>query len=178
MATSYTLTLPQGVITENRGQFVGSETHGIWSPVNPKALGGWKDGDTLTVVCTFNLNPENTADLPPASSYFGLSAAAINNASSTAGETAINQAKTWLASQRAGIVGAGITTGSASSSFLFYNASSETENIPLVPTTRGTITDIVYEWNMTYNANYPNVTVKDIEIIFGYGDPMWDEENA
>jgi hypothetical protein len=168
----YSLILPQGVITENRGSFVGSQTHGIWSPCNPVAVGGWKAGDTLIVICTFDLNP-NTSDLPDASEYYGLSAAALNNPTANGIQGVINKMKR----QSAGIVEGGITQSATpnNNTDIFYNAVSNSESIPLTPSSRGTIQNIVYKWTMDYNANYVNVNPINIELIYGYGDPMLTE---
>ena len=118
---NYFLTLPKGAITVDRGQFVGSKTVGIWSPFNPLRNNGWQQGDTLTIVATFNLYPENLApSFPPASAYFGLSVAALNKST----QAQINRVIRSLSGQSAGVVGQGITTNSTpdNSTDIFYNA--------------------------------------------------------
>lgn len=172
----YHLLLPKGTITENRGAFVGSETHGIWSPYKPgskSAPKGWQKGDQLIVSCEFNLYP-NTTDLPPASAYYGLSVAAINNAS-------VEQQKIVekeMQRKSAGVVGEGVTESVFPAGCLFYKAVPLRTSIPLQPASRGTVNNIVYQWSMDYNADYPNVNPTAINIIFGYGDPMWDDEKT
>ena len=174
---NYFLTLPQGAITVNRGQFVGSHTVGIWSPFNPVHNNGWQEGDTLTIVATFNLYPENLApNFPRAFEYVGLSAAALNRPT----RERINQVIGQLMRPSRGTVAEGITENSTpnNATDIFYNVVSETETISLQPSSRGTIQNLVYQWKMDYNSNYENVDPMDIELIFGYGDPMDTEEQA
>lgn len=169
----YVLILPEGAITENRGKFVGSKTVGIWSPHNPDYNGiGWQAGDTLTVVATFNLNP-NTPTLPPASEYYGLSCAALNDPT----PSGISNIENWLKGQAAGVAGAGITTNTTpdNNTDIFFNAVPYRTNIQLQPSSRGTISNIVYKWTMDYNANYVGVNPLNVELIYGYGDPMLSE---
>lgn len=171
----YHLTLPKGVITENRGVFVGSKTHGIWSPFAPgskSAPKGWQAGDKLVVTCTFNLYP-NTTDLPKAKDYYGLSVAAINNPT----PAEVKKVEGNMKRRSAGTTGQGVTTSTTpNDQSIFYNAVPEKATFALQPASRGIINNIVYHWTMDYNAAYPGVNPTDIEIIFGYGDPMIDEE--
>lgn len=169
----YHLTLPKGQIKLRGNVFVGSNTEGEWSPVNPMKLGGWKKGDELTVTCTFNTQPEGLPRLPDANEYFGLSVAALNNPTEQEIQNEIRKVKSFSAGQALD----GITNSDNPANSIFYKAKSETVNIPLQPSSRGTIQNIVYDWHMVYTGN-EGLDPNNIELIFGYGDPMDSEERT
>lgn len=167
----YTLTLPKGQIHFKHNLFTGSETQGQWSPMNPAENGGWKSGDVLQVSCTYNLNP-NIKKLPPASDYEGLVVGALNNPT----KAQITALKNHIIGTfSGGTVVAGITTNSSpGAGDIFYAAASKTFSAQLNPPSRGELNNLVYEWTMTYNAE-GGFDPMNIELVFGYGDPMDSE---
>lgn len=177
----YLVTLPQGSITITRNNtFVGSQTAAAWAPFNPDNAGGWNDGDTLSVVCTYNLNP-GTTPLPPASEYWGLCVGACS-ASNQAGVTALKSLAYRLPStdQVGALLGTNISvSASPNPQDIFYGATSATTTIPLKPPSRGTLTNYVYKWTMTYNGSNTVVTSgDDVEIVYGYGDPQHGDDQS
>jgi len=172
MGQKYRLTLPIGQIHFKNNLWIGSQTTANFLPWNPEVVGGWKTGDTLQVMCAFDLNP-NITPLPPATEYQGLVVGALNNP--TAAEIrALKQTITGTWS--GGTVQAGITTNSSpGATDIFYNATSlSAPPLQLTPSSRGTLPSLVYEWTMTYNAS-GNFNPNGIELVFGYGDPMDSE---
>jgi hypothetical protein len=175
---TYHLTLPQGLITFRNGMYQGSNTQAVWSPCNPNEAGGWQNGDILIVSCSFNLNPSMPTP-PPAREYAGLCAGACNATNQTAVTGLINQAKGLPFSTPGRLLGSGITTSAtAAATNLFYNATSVTGTFPLRPASRGTLTNYVYQWTMTYNGSNTVANGNTVEIVFGYGDPMDSEVDS
>jgi len=167
----YTLTLPKGQISFKHNLFVGSTTQGQWAPTNPEQQGGWANGDILQVSCTFNLNPP-ISPLPAASDYEGLVVGALNDPTPQQIEALKNQIiSTWSG----GTVVAGITENSSpGSGDIFYNAQPQSFTTQLTPSSRGTLTNLVYEWTMAYNGA-GGFDPRNIELVFGYGDPQDSE---
>lgn len=185
---NYTLTEPKGQIVFRNNLFHGSQVEGNWSPFNPEQNQGWQDGDTLTVTCTFNLYPNGTKGPdfvgPNANQYMGLCVGALNKP--TPGQ--IQNLKSRISGARIGNgkLFDGITTNATpSDNDIFYAAvstalgtSQTLEGNDQYGSPRGTISgDLIYQWTMQYNAS-SNFDPTDIEIIFGYGDPMIDEEKT
>lgn len=172
----YNLTLEKGAITLHNGIYTGSSPEAVWSPADPKTLGGWQDGDQLHVVCTFDLNPDVNPK-PNASQYYGLVVGACNDADSATIKQYENVAY-W--SQKQGqILGNHITTAnSGSSNDIFYSAVSESGTFPLTPSSRGTLNNLIYKWVMTYNGSNTVADGDHVELVFGYGDPMHDEQDS
>lgn len=170
----YTLTLPKGQIKFKHNLFVGSTTAGQWAPMNPAVNGGWKDGDILQVSCTYNLNPKINP-LPPASAYEGLVVGALNNAT----QAQINALmQSIIGTWSGGTVVAGITTSrSPGPGDIFYGAAAQKFSAPLKPSSRGKLTNLVYEWTMTYNGN-GGFNPDNVELVFGYGDPQDSETDT
>lgn len=170
----YTLTLPKGQISFKHNLFIGSTTAGQWAPMNPAVNGGWKNGDILQVSCTYNLNP-NIHPLPSASAYEGLVVGALNNATKAQIDALMRRIiSTWSG----GTVVAGITTnGSPGPGDIFYAAKAEKFSAPLSPPSRGTLTNLVYEWTMTYNGG-GGYNPNNVELVFGYGDPQESETDT
>lgn len=176
----YHLTLPQGTITLRNHIFTGSETQGSWSPFNPNNLGGWKDGDTLTVVCTFNLNPDLNP-LPSASEYWGLCVGACAATDNSQVQSLLNQARGLSSRYRTGaLLGNYITTETdANYSYIFYKATSTAVTVDLQPSSRGTLTNYIFRWDMTYNGNNRVVSSgDDVELVYGYGDPQYGDDES
>lgn len=179
----YSLTLPKGVIVVRGGIFTGSNTTAIWSPCNPNELGGWLDGDQLTVVCTFNLNPPISPQ-PGAGEYAGLCAGACSDTDKVGVAALISQATSLFVPNPGQLLSTNgisqITSNpTATADNIFYNAQSTTGNFTLTPASRGTLSNYIYQWTMTYNGN--NTVVSDgthVEIVFGYGDPMNSEVDS
>jgi len=177
----YVVTLPQGDITITRNHtFVGSHTSAAWAPFNPDNAGGWKDGDTLTVVCTFNLNPD-ISPLPVASDYWGLCVGACSASNQAEITDLENLAYMLPFSDRVGaLLGSNISSSSsATSQDIFFGATSTATTIALSPSSRGTLTNYVYKWVMTYNGSNTVVSSgTDVEIVYGYGDPQHGEDQS
>lgn len=172
----YNLTLEKGAITLRNGIYTGSSTDAVWSPGNPKSLGGWKDGDELHVVCTFDFNPDVNPK-PNASQYYGLVVGACND---TDGPT-IRQYENvaYWAQKKGQILGNHITTSnSKSGNVIFNNAVSTTGTFPLSPSSRGTLNNLIYKWVMTYNGDNTIADGDHVELVFGYGDPMHNEQDS
>lgn len=170
----YSLTLPKGAITKTRkGIYQGSNTEAQWAPFNPNLNGGWKSGDTLDVICTFNINPPGITP-PPAGEYVGLCAGACHINSPIEIAKLIREATSIGSGNPGKLVGNGIVKGAKTDSAIFYNAVATTHTIVL-PNGRGTLTNYVYKWAMTYNDTNTVATGEDVEIVFGYGDPMNSE---
>ena len=100
----YHLTLPKGAITLRNYIYQGSQTHMRWFPENPLKQGGWKDGDILTVICSFNLNPD-IYPLPNSTEYVGLSAGACNSEDAAAVQALINEAKSLPFGSKGSLLG-------------------------------------------------------------------------
>ena len=167
----YQLTLPKGAITLRNHIYTGSQTDMIWSPVNPIKKGGWKDGDTLSVTCTFNLTPE-TDPLPNSTEYVGLSAGACNS-NDTGKVNALIQAAKSLPLKSKGALLGGITKNkSPEPQDIFYAATFESATFQLEPASRGELKDYIYHWEMKYNGANTVTDGDHVEIVFGYGDPM------
>jgi len=189
MAT-YLLQLPIGEIVRNpdgtfRGQiFDSSESEKFWAPQSPEFNGGWDAGDKLIVTCGFHTaeiidpstgQPYPLNEQPVPSDFYGLSVDGLYDPTAQQ----LQRAERNLKSQSAGIVGPGITTSATpnNNTDIFYNAQSFSEDVQLQPASRGTIPNIVYMWTMDFNANFNNngagnVNTLEIELLFGYGDPM------
>jgi len=194
MAT-YVLTLPIGQITRNsNGTFSGQlfnskQLESEWRPISPEHNGGWKAGDKLIVACGFHTKeiidphtsqPYPSNEQPTPSDFYGLSVDALYNPT----PQQIRNAENNLKNQHAGIIGPGITNNTIpnNGTDIFYNAVSDSENVNLQPSSRGTIEDIVYMWTMDFNSSFnpptprgANMNPLEIELIFGYGDPMLAE---
>jgi len=176
----YTLTLPAGVITVRNGIYKGSNTQAQWAPCNPLQNGGWKAGDTLLVTCTLNLSP-NVNPMPPSTDYAGLCAGACA-ANNQAAVNALTALAVNLPIPNPGqLLGTGITTSAtAIPSAIFYNciATTGTFVLPAPPPNRGTLTNYIYQYSMAYNAGNTITGAgggNNVEIVFGYGDPMNSE---
>lgn len=179
----YHLTLPQGTISVRNGIFQGSQTNVIWSPCNPNEMGGWMDGDELNVVCTFNLNPPITP-LPGSGEYAGLCVGACSDQDTTGITQLITEAQQIYVPNVGQLLGTSsgqqITTNATpASGNIFYNAQSTSGDFPLTPSTRGTLSNYIYKWVMFYNGSNTVVpSGSNVEIVFGYGDPMWSESDS
>jgi hypothetical protein len=174
----YHLTLPKGLITFRHGIYQGSNTQAVWSPCNPTDNGGWQNGDTLMVSCSFNLNP-NIAVPPPSSEYAGLCAGSCSGKDQTTINALIAQAQAIYVPTPGQLLGNGITTSATpADSNLFYNAASVTGTFVLKPAGRGTLPNYIYQWTMTYNGTNTVADGNDVEIVFGYGDPMNSEVDS
>lgn len=175
----YHLTLPKGLITLRNGIYQGSHTEAVWSPFNPIETGGWQNGDTLAVVCSFNLNP-NVSPKPPANQYAGLCAGACNATNQGAVNSLIAQAKSLPLASPGKLLGNGISTATSSppATALFYKCVATTGTFALQPTSRGTLTNYVYRYVMTYNGSNTVANGNQVEIVFGYGDPMDSEVDS
>jgi C1A family cysteine protease len=138
-----------------------------WSPHNPNDAAGWMNGDTLTITCAFNIN---AAGLPDAASYNGLSVGAASIQDPTTVNALLSQAQ-QLSGTAGQLLGTGIVTGGASDTTLFYNAQSTI--IPVInlqPASRGSLTNFVYQWTMTYNGNNTVVAnERQPVLVFDYG---------
>lgn len=180
----YTLTLPKGAITKTRnGIYQGSTTEAQWAPFNPNDRlapnKGWQPGDTLSVVCTFNLNPPGVTPPPPAKEYVGLCAGACATDNPSEIAKLIKEATRITTPAPGRLVGNGIelkpqTPTAPAATSIFYNAVATTQTVVLSGS-RGTLTDYVYKWTMEYNAANTVATGTTVEIVFGYGDPMNSE---
>lgn len=136
-----------------------------WSPYNPNTYAGWYNGDKLTIQASFNLNP---ASMPDASQYNGLIVGATSITNTT--QIASLQSQIAALTGNSGKLLSGITSGAASVSNLFYNATSTTITLPLSPSSRGTLSNYVYQYTMTYNGNNTVVnTENQAVIVFGCG---------
>ena len=176
MPHTYHLTLPKGLITFRNGIYRGSHTEAVWSPANPKDLGGWQDGDTLIVTCSFNLNPEIPSP-PPHTDYVGLCAGACNSTNTSEVNSLIRTARSLGFPNPGELVGNGISTSSSrSASAIFYKCTSKIGTFPLQPPSRGTLTNYVYQYEMLYNGQNTVASGTEVEVVFGYGDPMDSEE--
>ena len=184
----YTLTLPEGTITYKGGNYHGTATTGHWSPANPDTFGGLKDKDTVSVVCTFNLNPTmpHNVPMPGYSDYYGLCVGACEKGD-TAAITRMETAKYYSTKTGQlvqypldGVMQTTTTTNAvATPENIFYNAQSESQPSTVLSNNRGTLPALVYNWTMTYNgSNDICSNGKDVEIVYGYGDPMDGDTEA
>lgn len=179
----YHLTLPQGTISVRNGIFKGSQTNVIWSPCNPNEMGGWMDGDELNVVCTFNLNPP-ISPLPGAGEYAGLCVGSCSDQDATGIAQLVAEAQQILVPNIGQLLGTSsgqqITTNATpAAGNIFYNAQPTSGDFPLTPSSRGSLSGYIYKWVMYYNGS--NTVVpggSNVEIVFGYGDPMWSETDS
>ena len=145
----------------------------------------------MTVTCTFNPYPGIAAGTskddfvgPAASEYMGVCVGALNNP--TAAEIASLKSQIAGSYVGNGKLFAGVTANAtASASDIFYGATSTSLPSALAlkgktesGVSRGSLpAGLIYSWTMTYNgAGGFNGT--DVELIFGYGDPMVDEEKT
>lgn len=171
----YHLTLEKGAITYRNGIYRGSSTQAVWSPWNPLETGGWKAGDQLSVVCTFNLNPDVNPK-PPAKEYVGLCVGACNSTNSDEVNKLENQARQLPLGTKGALLGSNITkSDSPGDSAIFYKAGPTAITIQLEPTSRGQLENYIYKWVMNYNAANTVASGKEVEIVFGYGDPQHTE---
>ncbi len=172
----YTLTLEKGTITLRNHVYHGSSTQASWTPFNPNEIGGWQDGDELIVLANFNLNPTNVPP-PPSSSYVGLSAGACNATNQTAIDALVLAAKRQPLRATGSLLG-GITESSQrSDSAIFYQAASETFTVTLSGN-RGSLNNYKYKWTMVYNGDNTVASGTETELVFGYGDPMINEDET
>jgi C1A family cysteine protease len=152
--TTYTLSL------DNSG-------NSTWSPHNPNENAGWLDGDKLVITCSFNTTATGN---PPATAYNGLSIGAACNQDQTNLNALLTQVQS-LSGTTGQLAGTGITNGAAGDAAIFYNAQSAIiPSIPLKPSSRGSLTNFIYQWTMTYNGN--NTVVNNetqAALVFGYG---------
>ncbi|MFD1696530.1 C1 family peptidase [Roseibium aestuarii] len=164
-----------------------------WSPQSPEDLGGWMDGDRLTVTCDLvqAVNPSQGAGsngsepagdpgpaqeggngaAPPAELCKGLflGAAARDDAATLSG---LAQEAMGLSGGSGRLLGSGITSGPASDLALFYNAVPVgiCAPIPLDPSERGALRNLVQGWSMTYNGRNTLVaTERDVALVFAFG---------
>lgn len=174
----YFLTLPKGKITFRNGMYQGSNTEAVWAPCNPNDVGGWQNGDTLTVNCTFNLNPTNVVP-PPSTEYAGLCVGSCNAANTAGVKALISEAQAIFVPNPGKILGSTISTSpTPAPNAIFYNAKSMTGTFALQPASRGSLNNYIFQWTMTYNANNTIANGTDVEIVFGYGDPMTSEVDS
>lgn len=176
--TPYTLTEPKGQITFRDKKWYGSKVEGHWAPYNPNIVGGWKDGDTLTVSVTFNVDPTMPPGQPqpPASQYYGLCVAALNEPTEQEIE-AVDKKMSGSTGRSGGLFG-GITTSAIAGSNIFYNAKSTPLGASVPVAGGGNLSaTLIFMWTMQYNAK-GGFNAQDIELIFGYGDPMIDNEKT
>lgn len=170
---------------------------------NPDAMGGpgFKHGDTLTVHADFNFDPENIslADRPPATQYVGLSVGACHAENHDKVEE-LRRIAHSLPLQNSGHLLGGIFPSNKDAeheyevgvfgqtqeefdghpnNYIFVTATaSRYPTLPLTPAARGSIPEkTVYQWRMVFNENnIIDSTGQHIELVFGYGDPMFEEE--
>jgi len=134
------------------------------------------------VICTFNVNPQQDGNpiYPPASDYNGLVAGATFD--KNAAEIAkLKQTAQQIPGGTTGqLLGTGISTSpQKSNNAIFYNAQSKQVTIALSPSSRGTLHNFIYQWTMKYNGDTTTVPNGDhVEILFGYGDPMFSEVDS
>ncbi len=189
----YSLTLPQGEITlvgaeagivrgVRGNMYRGSTTIAVWSPAHPIDLGGFKDGDELVVRATFNLNPTTmSADLrPPAINYVGLSVGACHSTDRAAVEGLEHKAKNLALGNVGHLLGGISTSQERSNDAIFYKAESYViPEMQLDPPSRGKLINYVHKWKMIFNShNTIDPSGKEVELVFGYGDPMFSEDIA
>jgi peptidyl-Lys metalloendopeptidase len=180
---SYTLTLPEGTISVRNKIFKGSQTEAIWSPCNPNEVGGWLQGDQLAVICSFNLNPPITPQ-PSASEYCGLCVGACSDQDTNGIATLISEAQGIYVPNPGQLLGVNslnqVTTNTTPvASNIFYSADMTAGTFPLTPATRGTLSNYIYQWSLTYNGDNTIVpSGSNVEVVFGYGDPMWSEVDS
>jgi hypothetical protein len=168
----YQLTLPKGAISRRGTIYVGSHTDMIWSPVNPEENGGWKNGDVLSVTCSFNLNPD-VDPRPPSYDYGGLCAGACNSDNTSEIETLIKAAKNLPLRTTGVLLNSKMTTNTTPvSDNIFYGATSEAATFQLEPASRGQLVNYKYHWEMIFNGANTVADGDHVEIVFGYGDPM------
>lgn len=211
VAHTYVLTLNAGKINfvegAVRGQmFEGSETTANWSPMNPKMRGGFKDGDILRVVATFNLSPENLEKegkpWPPASNYVGLSVGACLDSDEGRIQELLGKARALPYEHNGHLLGGILPDesdpefhegpyqdhhGDDPNNYIFLHAKGTRFGAP-VPLEKNQYNEhdrgelpgsLVYKWEMIFNGhNNIDPTGKEVELIFGYGDPMWHKEVA
>jgi hypothetical protein len=170
----YQLTLPKGAIKRRGTVYIGSHTDMIWSPVNPEDNGGWKNGDILSVTCSFNLNPDVNPK-PPSYDYGGLCAGACNSGDSSAVAALIRAAKNLPLRTTGVLLNSGMTTNTTpASDNIFYGATYEAATFHLERTypNNKTLVNYKYHWEMIFNGANTVADGENVEIVFGYGDPM------
>ncbi len=178
--TAYYLTLPKGTITKSHGEiYQGSDTNAVWSPFNPLTVGGWKEGDTVEIMCTFNLEPGRTPEekWPRVRRCGGLLIGACKASDKSVVQALISRAKSRRLDNPGEILNDHITTdGRDSCDYLFNHAQSTSlPDTPLSPESRGTLNHLIYVWKLTYNAKQTVAEPTDIELFLGYGNPVDSE---
>lgn len=176
MTTEYSLDLPMGEIHEsNRGHiFTGSHEKKVkWNPFNPVLKHGWQPGDTLTVSCSFNWDPK-THDLPPVSNYVGLSVGACPPQVANRMEKKAKGTRTGDGILLGGIAKEGKPYTSRD---IFYDAKSFSLRETKTKHREGT-GNLICQWQMTYNADNTITNPDTVEIVFGFGDPMWGDNES
>jgi len=182
MTTNYNLTLQKGAIKVRNGIFTGSSTEAVWSPVNPNENGGWKDADTVTVVCTFNLNP-NISPQPSSNNYAGLCVGACSDQDKTGINFLIKQAQGIFVPNPGQLLTYGapstITEDSTpADGNIFYGAQSTVGTFSLTPSSRGILTNYIYQWQLIYNGSNLVAPNGNVELVFGYGDPQFSDTDS
>ncbi len=175
---TYHLTLDKAAITYKNGIYTGKAPKTFWSPINPDSSSdGWQDGDKLSIVCTFNLNPDVTPQ-PGANDYEGLSVGACK-AGSDDDPKLIELAKSLVLPN----VGQILTLDANKPTIvteadnppdtaIFYNAIKSTYTYTL--NNGDKLKNYIYKWVMTYNGKNIVTTGTNVEIVFAYGDPRSD----
>lgn len=139
-----------------------------WSPYNPSlsTSGGWEFGDSLTVTCNFGNYPGMSID-----TYFGLTVAACN-ANDSAEITKLEGEINRRGYQNKVInISKGSTPGAND---FFSNAVASYVAL----TREGRTRNVVYKWDMDYNPGSNVAGIKDIEILFDFGDPHEEESRT
>jgi hypothetical protein len=168
----YSLTVAKGAITFTECICIASSINAIWSPCNPVDNGGWQKGDTLIVTCFFNLNPLLGVP-PPSTEYGGLYVGACSYLNQNAIQELIVQAKSTCVPNHGQLLGTGITINEIPiASNLFYDAKPVRGTFLLNPAARGKLNNYIYQWIMKYNECNNITDGGNVEIVFGYGDPM------
>ena len=177
VTTIYHLTLDKAAIIYKNGNFLGSSPDTTWSPISPynKTLNGWQDGDKFCIVCTFNLNPDINPQ-PDPELYAGLCVGACKQGTKEVDELVKMAKNVFLPTQGQILTIVNSTpiivteADNPPETAIFYNAIASKYTYTL-PNNRGKLKNYIYKWEMTYNGNNTIVTGKNVEIIFGYGDP-------
>ncbi len=181
VSITYHLTLDKAAITYKNGIYTGKDPQSTWSPINPdkETADGWQNGDILSVVCTFDLNPVVKNELgqiepqPGANEYSGLCVGAcmagtddvsklINKARGLALPN-VGQILTLDASKPTIITDAVKPPNTA----IFYNAIKSTYTYTLNKVNNITkkhekLNNYIYKWELTYNGN--NTVVKATKV--------------
>lgn len=166
---NYTLTVPMTAPASGQGCWFGSSNEAHWFPARPSAFGGLKDGDDVTVTCSFDLTPQSN-NSPAYWAYRGLTVGSCPVADrERCGQLSVAAAEI---SATGGLISGGHITQAVAPTGqdIFYNALGlQTPTIPL-GRERGTIGSIYYQWTMTYNgANDLVADGNKVEIVFGFG---------